>query len=223
MTESDVAARPAAPRDPEPESAKQNDSVQLSASEEPLADRPGRPEMQRTSPPRSQVMTRPSIVDLALRLFRVGIGLGGVAVLSGVVWRSDARRTLIDLMAGSTASESAKALVASVAVYGSLVALALLLLVELVMLSRIASGRRWPRIFLSFWVPVHLVALVVLQAVIAGDRWHGTMILLFLVAQGALTVVGMVLLFSRGVSRWLKQNPVQVEPHPSEGANPNSA
>lgn len=219
MTESDVAARPAAPRDPEPESAKQNDSVQLSASEEPLADRPGRPEMQRTSPPRSQVMTRPSIVDLALRLFRVGIGLGGVAVLSGVVWRADARRSLIDLMADSSASESAKSLVANVAVYGSLVALAIFLLVELIMLSRIASGRSWPRIFLAFWVPVHLVALFVLQAVIAGDRWHGLMIQSFMAIQGLLTVVGTVMLFSKGISRWLKQRPVHVEPTPDAAEN----
>lgn len=171
--------------------------------------RPGRPEMRRPAPPRSQVMTRPRVVDTALTVFRAGIGVGGVAILSGVVWRSDAHRTLMDLMATSDASESAKSTLASIAVYGSLVVMALLLLVELIMLSRIAAGRRWPRVFLSFWVPIHLVALVILQAVITGDRWHGVMIQLFLLAQGVLALVGTVMLFSGGVTRWLKQNPVQ--------------
>lgn len=69
----------------------------------------------------------------------------------------------------------------------------------------------------------NLAALFVLQAVIAGDRWHGVMIQLFLVAQGVLAVAGMAVLFSRGVSRWLKQSPVHVEPASPEANTANSS
>lgn len=191
------------PRDPE---ISLGPEVSL-GPEEPTVARPERPGMARTPAPASALRARPGMLTTVMGLLYGGVGVGLVGVISAFLWRSGSRARLLEAMAGSTADLASKQRAADIVLYGSIGALALLLIVELALASRLGAGRPGARPALTIIVPAHLVLLFLVRDVVTSQGWQGTLIEASLIIQAAVLVVVVVLSWSPPMGRWLRRRP----------------
>lgn len=175
--------------------------------EEPVTARPQRPGMDRTPAPASPMRARPRVLSLVLGLFYGGVGVGIVGVVSAFLWRSDSRTGLLDAMAGSTADPGSKQQAADIVLYGSIGALALLLVVEIALIARLGTGRAGARPALTIAVPAHLVVLYLVRDVVRTQGWQGTIIEASLIVQAVVLVAAVALSWLRPMGRWLRRRP----------------
>lgn len=181
--------------------------------------RPARPEMGRPPAPVSAPRLRPDVVTWALGVLRTGIAVGAVAVLTAIVWRGDVTDRLVVELENSTAQAAARQQAVDILLYGSVGLMALMLIIELVLASRIAAGSRGARILLSMVIPLHLAALIVLHEVVVRETWYGAVILACLLVQGAFSLVALLLLWHPHAGRWLRNS--RKAPQPDRTAQPD--
>ncbi|WOP20078.1 hypothetical protein [Raineyella sp. LH-20] len=159
--------------------------------------------MDRTPAPASPLRARPRVLTLVMGLFYGAVGVGIVGVVSAFLWRSDSRTGLLDAMAGSTADPGSKQQAADIVLYGSIGALALLLVVELALIARLGTGRAGARPALTIIVPAHLVVVFLVRDVVRSQGWQGTIVEASLIIQAAVLVVAVALSWIRPMGRWL--------------------
>lgn len=206
-----VAEKPEEPAQVEQTEEMGETPVEQTSVEEVLLEtmdpsRPPRPEMERKAAPKSMAVQRPGIVKAAGTLLYAGLGVGLLGVITSFLWREGTRTSLIDAMAISEAEAATKERVADIFLYGSIGAMLLLLLIELLLVSRIGSGRAGARVGLTILVPAHLVLLFYAQGIIPETDWHGTLIQVSLLVLAVLLVVGTALTWAPTASRWLARS-----------------
>jgi hypothetical protein len=167
--------------------------------------RPARPGMDRIPAPTSEQVGRPGILNTALGLYYGALGVGTVAVVSAFLWREGSRSGLLDAMVSSTADLATKQRVADLVLYGSLGLMALLLVVELALVSGLATGRRGPRAALTILVPAHVVMLYFVRDVVSSAQWQGTVVEVSLAVQAVVGLVATALAWAPPVGRWLRR------------------
>lgn len=170
------------------------------------AARPPRPQMDRPPAPTSLALVRPGIVGLVLGLFYLGLGAGAVGVASALLWRSGARENLLAMMAESVADEARKQQVAELVQYGTVAAVVLLLLVQLALVVRLATGRRGARPGLVVVVAAQVLLYLFTADIVRGTGWEGVVVLVGLGVHAVTAVIATLLSWAPPVGDWLSRS-----------------
>lgn len=208
----DTSAEGADPADaPAPRHALPDEVQEYSARDADLPDgedpdvvaRPPRPQMERPPAPTSPALVRPDIVGRILRLYYLGLGVGAVGVVSALLWRTGARENLIEMMAGSSADEARKQQVADLVQYGTVGVVVLLLVVQLVLVMRLAAGRRGARPGLLVIVAAQVLLYLFAADIIRDTGWEGLVVQFGLAAHALASVAATLLSWTPAVGEWL--------------------
>lgn len=165
--------------------------------------RPPRPPMERPPAPTSPALVRPPIVGKVVALYYLGLGAGAVGVTSALLWRSGVRDNLLAMMAESAADEARKQQVANLVQYGTVVLVAALLLVQLVLVARLAAGRRGTRPALVLVSAAQVLVYLVGADLVRGTGWEGLVVQGGLGIQALTAVVATLVSWAPPVGEWL--------------------